>query len=53
MQGGGLGNPAAATITFLGGAAGAGGTDTAGGFGTTVYFTINSIPVTKVVGTSI
>ena len=33
MQGGGLGNPAAATITFLGGAAGAGGTDTAGGFG--------------------
>ena len=33
MQGGGLGAPAAATITFLGGAAGAGGANTAGGFG--------------------
>ena len=40
MQGGGLGNPASATITFLGGAAGAStiGGNTAGGFGGSFHF---------------
>ena len=33
LQGGGLGAPAAAAITFLGGDAGPGGADTPGGFG--------------------